>query len=98
MAFDATLDTLYRWADKVLRLDDTPPRWPRRLPGASSPAFRHSSSPSTSWPSWWRWYFAFNKLLVLAGVCINLPWMIGAVVPRRPTAIAGAVLGVPVAR
>ena len=94
MAFEATLDTLYRWADKVLRLDDTPPR----LAAAFAWGITAGFSPFFGV----KFLVAFlvavvlrlNKLLVLAGLCMNLPWIM---VPwyTATTAIAGALLGVP---
>jgi uncharacterized protein len=94
MAFEATLDTLYRWADKVLRLDDTPPRLAAAFAWGITAGFS---------PFFGVQYVAaflvaivlrLNKLLVLAGLCINLPWIM---VPwyTATTAIAGALLGVP---
>lgn len=94
MAFDATLDTLYRWADKALRLDDTPPRLAAALAWGVTAGFS---------PFFGVQYVAaflvavvlrLNKLLVLAGLCLNLPWIM---VPwyAGTTAIAGALLGVP---
>jgi uncharacterized protein (DUF2062 family) len=94
VAFEATLGTLYRWADKVLRLDDTPPR----LAAAYAWGITAGFSPFFGI----QYLVAFlvavvlrlNKLLVLAGLCTNLPWIM---VPwyTATTAIAGAVLGVP---
>lgn len=94
MAFEATLGTLYRWADKVLRLDDTPPR----LAAAYTWGIVAGFSPFFGI----QYVVAFavaivlrlNKLLVLAGLCTNLPWIM---VPwyTATTAIAGAILGVP---
>ncbi len=94
MAFEATLDTLYRWADKVLRLDDTPPRLAAAFAWGITAGFS---------PFFGVQYVAaflvavvlrLNKLLVLAGLCMNLPWIM---VPwyTATTAIAGALLGVP---
>jgi uncharacterized protein len=94
VAFEATLGTLYRWADKVLRLDDTPPR----LAAAYAWGITAGFSPFFGV----QYLVAFlvavvlrlNKLLVLAGLCTNLPWIM---VPwyTATTAVAGAVLGVP---
>ena len=94
MAFEATLDTLYRWADKVLRLDDTPPR----LAAAFAWGIMAGFSPFFIVQYFVAFLvavvFRLNKLLVLAGLCINLPWIM---VPwyTATTAIAGALLGVP---
>jgi uncharacterized protein (DUF2062 family) len=94
MAFEATLDTLYRWADKVLRLDDTPPRLAAAfawgITAGFSPFFGVQYVVAFLVAVVLRW----NKLLVLAGLCINLPWIM---VPwyTATTAIAGALLGVP---
>jgi uncharacterized protein (DUF2062 family) len=94
MAFEATLDTLFRWADKALRLDDTPPR----LAAAYSWGVTVGFSPFFGLHLIAAFAVAFvarlNKLLVLAGVCTNLPWIW---VPwyTATTAIAGALLGVP---
>jgi uncharacterized protein len=94
VAFEATVGTLYRWADKVLRLDDTPPR----LAAAYAWGITAGFSPFFGV----QYLVAFlvavvlrlNKLLVLAGLCTNLPWIM---VPwyTATTAVAGAVLGVP---
>jgi uncharacterized protein len=94
MAFEATLDTLFRWADKALRLDDTPPR----LAAAYAWGVVVGFSPFFGLHLVTAFAVAFvlrlNKLLVLAGVCTNLPWIW---VPwyTATTAIAGALLGVP---
>ena len=94
MAFEATLGTLYRWADKVLRLDDTPPR----LAAAYAWGIVAGFSPFFVIQYVVAFAAAFvlrlNKLLVLAGLCTNLPWIM---VPwyTATTAIAGALLGVP---
>lgn len=94
MAFEATLSTLYRWADKVLRLDDTPPR----LAAAYAWGIVAGFSPFFGIQYLVAFAAAFvlrlNKLLVLAGLCTNLPWIM---VPwyTATTAIAGALLGVP---
>jgi len=94
VAFDATLGTLYRWADKVLRLDDTPPR----LAAAYAWGITTGFSPFFGVQYVVAFAVAFvlrlNKLLVLAGLCTNLPWIM---VPwyTATTAIAGALLGVP---
>lgn len=93
MAFDATLATLYRWADKVLRLDDTPPR----LAAAYAWGIAVGFSPFFGLHLVGAFAVAIvlrlNKLLVLAGVCTNVPWLW---VPwyTATTAIAGALLGV----
>lgn len=94
MAFEATLATLYRWADKVLRLDDTP----QRLAAAYAWGIAVGFSPFFGLHLITAFTVAIvlrlNKLLVLAGVCTNLPWIM---VPwyTATTAVAGAVLGVP---
>ncbi len=94
MAFEATLGTLYRWADKVLRLDDTPPRlaaaYAWGITAGFSPFFGIQYLAAFAVAI----VFRLNKLLVLAGLCTNLPWIM---VPwyTATTAIAGAVLGVP---
>jgi uncharacterized protein (DUF2062 family) len=94
VAFEATLGTLYRWADKVLRLDDTPPR----LAAAYAWGIVAGFSPFFVIQYVVAFAIAFvlrlNKLLVLAGLCTNLPWIM---VPwyTATTAIAGALLGVP---
>jgi uncharacterized protein len=94
VAFEATLGTLYRWADKVLRLDDTPPR----LAAAYAWGITAGFSPFFGIQYVVAFAVAFilrlNKLLVLAGLCTNLPWIM---VPwyTATTAIAGALLGVP---
>jgi uncharacterized protein (DUF2062 family) len=94
VAFEATLGTLYRWADKVLRLDDTPPR----LAAAYAWGITAGFSPFFGVQYVVAFAAAFvlrlNKLLVLAGLCTNLPWIM---VPwyTATTAIAGALLGVP---
>jgi uncharacterized protein (DUF2062 family) len=94
VAFEATLGTLYRWADKVLRLDDTPPR----LAAAYAWGITAGFSPFFGVQYVVAFAVAFvlrlNKLLVLAGLCTNLPWIM---VPwyTATTAIAGALLGVP---
>ena len=94
MAFDATLDTLYRWADKVLRLDDTPPRLAAAFAWGIIAGFSPFFIVQYIVAFLVAVVFRLNKLLVLAGVCINLPWIM---VPwyTATTAIAGAVLGVP---
>jgi len=94
MAFEATHATLYRWADKVLRLDDTPPR----LAAAYAWGITVGFSPFFGLHLITAFSVAIvlrlNKLLVLAGVCTNLPWIM---VPwyTATTAVAGALLGVP---
>jgi uncharacterized protein (DUF2062 family) len=94
VAFEATLSTLYRWADKVLRLDDTPPRlaaaYAWGIITGFSPFFVIQYVVAFAVAI----LFRLNKLLVLAGLCTNLPWIM---VPwyTATTAIAGAVLGVP---
>jgi len=94
VAFEATLGTLYRWADKVLRLDDTPPRlaaaYAWGITAGFSPFFGIQYLAAFAVAI----VFRLNKLLVLAGLCTNLPWIM---VPwyTATTAIAGAVLGVP---
>jgi len=94
VAFEATLGTLYRWADKVLRLDDTPPRlaaaYAWGITAGFSPFFGIQYLAAFAVAV----VFRLNKLLVLAGLCTNLPWIM---VPwyTATTAIAGAVLGVP---
>jgi len=94
VAFEATLGTLYRWADKVLRLDDTPPRlaaaYTLGIIAGFSPFFVVSYVVAFAAA----FVLRLNKLLVLAGLCTNLPWIM---VPwyTATTAIAGALLGVP---
>src|SRR6478736_6381486 len=94
VAFEATLGTLYRWADKVLRLDDTPPRlaaaYALGIVAGFSPFFVVSYVVAFAAA----FVLRLNKLLVLAGLCTNLPWIM---VPwyTATTAIAGALLGVP---
>jgi uncharacterized protein (DUF2062 family) len=94
VAFEATLGTLYRWADKVLRLDDTPPRlaaaYAWGIITGFSPFFVVQYLVAFAVAI----LFRLNKLLVLAGLCTNLPWIM---VPwyTATTAIAGALLGVP---
>jgi len=94
MAFDATLDTLYRWADKVLRLDDTPPRLAAAFAWGITAGFSPFFGIQYVVAFLVAIVFRFNKLLVLAGLCINLPWIM---VPwyTGTTALAGALLGVP---
>jgi uncharacterized protein (DUF2062 family) len=94
MAFEATLDTLYRWADKVLRLDDTPPRLAAAFAWGIMAGFSPFFIVQYVVAFLVAVMFRLNKLLVLAGVCINLPWIM---VPwyTGTTAIAGALLGVP---
>ena len=94
MAFDATLDTLYRWADKVLRLDDTPPRLAAAFAWGVTAGFSPFFIVQYVVAFLVAVVFRLNKLLVLAGLCINLPWIM---VPwyTATTAIAGALLGVP---
>jgi uncharacterized protein (DUF2062 family) len=94
MAFEATLDTLYRWADKVLRLDDTPPRLAAAYAWGITAGFSPFFGVQYVVAFIVAWAFRLNKLLVLAGLCTNLPWIM---VPwyTATTAIAGALLGVP---
>ena len=94
MAFEATLDTLYRWADKVLRLDDTPPRLAAAYAWGITAGFSPFFGVQYVVAFLIAWVFRLNKLLVLAGLCTNLPWIM---VPwyTATTAIAGALLGVP---
>ena len=94
MAFEATLDTLYRWADKVLRLDDTPPRLAAAFAWGITAGFSPFFIVQYVVAFLVAVVFRLNKLLVLAGLCINLPWIM---VPwyTATTAIAGALLGVP---
>jgi uncharacterized protein (DUF2062 family) len=94
MAFEATLDTLYRWADKVLRLDDTPPRLAAAFAWGVTAGFSPFFIVQYLVAFLVAVVFRLNKLLVLAGLCMNLPWVM---VPwyTATTAIAGALLGVP---
>jgi uncharacterized protein (DUF2062 family) len=94
MAFEATLDTLYRWADKVLRLDDTPPRLAAAFAWGITAGFSPFFIVQYVIAFLVAIVFRLNKLLVLAGLCINLPWIM---VPwyTATTAVAGALLGVP---
>jgi uncharacterized protein (DUF2062 family) len=94
MAFEATLDTLYRWADKVLRLDDTPPRLAAAFAWGVTAGFSPFFIVQYVAAFLVAMVFRLNKLLVLAGLCMNLPWIM---VPwyTATTAIAGALLGVP---
>ena len=94
MAFEATLDTLYRWADKVLRLDDTPPRLAAAFAWGITAGFSPFFIVQYVVAFLVAVVFRLNKLLVLAGLCINLPWIM---VPwyTATTAMAGALLGVP---
>ena len=94
MAFEATLDTLYRWADKVLRLDDTPPRLAAAFAWGITAGFSPFFIVQYVVAFLVAVVFRLNKLLVQAGLCINLPWIM---VPwyTATTAIAGALLGVP---
>lgn len=94
MAFEATLDTLYRWADKVLRLDDTPPRLAAAFAWGVTAGFSPFFIVQYVVAFLVAVLFRLNKLLVLAGLCMNLPWVM---VPwyTATTAIAGALLGVP---
>ena len=75
VAFEATLGTLYRWADKVLRLDDTPPRlaaaYALGIVAGFSPFFVVSYVVAFAAA----FVLRLNKLLVLAGLCTNLPWI-----------------------
>ena len=94
MAFEATMGTLYRWADKVLRLDDTPPRLAAAFAWGIIAGFSPFFLVQYVVAFLVAVVFRLNKLLVLAGVCINLPWIM---VPwyTATTALAGALLGVP---
>ena len=94
MAFEATLGTLYRWADKVLRLDDTPPRLAAAYAWGIIAGFSPFFVVQYVVAFLVAVVFRLNKLLVLAGLCTNLPWIM---VPwyTATTAIAGALLGVP---
>src|SRR5690606_7332925 len=94
MAFEATLATLYRWADKVLRLDDTPPRLAAAYAWGVTVGFSPFFGLHLIAAFIVAFAFRLNKLLVLAGVCTNVPWIM---VPwfTATTAIAGALLGVP---
>ncbi|HEY8534902.1 MAG TPA: DUF2062 domain-containing protein [Vicinamibacterales bacterium] len=94
MAFEATLDTLYRWADKALRLDDTPPRLALALAWGVTAGFSPFFGVQYAVAFLVAFVLRLNKLLVLAGLCLNLPWIM---VPwyAGTTAIAGALLGVP---
>jgi uncharacterized protein (DUF2062 family) len=94
MAFEATLDTLNRWADKVLRLDDTPPRLAAAFAWGVTAGFSPFFIVQYVAAFLVAMVFRLNKLLVLAGLCMNLPWIM---VPwyTATTAIAGALLGVP---
>jgi uncharacterized protein len=94
MAFEATLDTLYRWADKVLRLDDTPPRLAAAFAWGITAGFSPFFGVQYVVAFLVAVVFRLNKLLVLAGLCMNLPWIM---VPwyAGTTALAGALLGVP---
>jgi uncharacterized protein len=93
--FDTTRDTLYRWADKMLRLDDTP----ERLAAAYALGVAIGFSPFFGWQILVAFAIAFafrlNRLVVFAGLCMNLPWIM---VPwyAGTTAVAAALLGVPV--
>jgi len=94
VAFEATLGTLYRWADKVLRLDDTPPRLAAAYAWGITAGFSPFFVIQYAIAFLVAVVFRFNKLLVLAGLCTNLPWIM---VPwyTATTAVAGALLGVP---
>jgi uncharacterized protein (DUF2062 family) len=94
VAFEATLDTLYRWTDKVLRLDDTPPRLAAAYAWGITAGFSPFFGIQYVVAFLVAVVFRLNKLLVLAGLCTNLPWIM---VPwyTATTAIAGALLGVP---
>jgi uncharacterized protein len=94
VAFEATLGTLYRWADKVLRLDDTPPRLAAAYAWGITAGFSPFFGVQYVAAFLVAMVFRLNKLLVLAGLCTNLPWIM---VPwyTATTAIAGALLGVP---
>ncbi len=94
VAFEATLGTLYRWADKVLRLDDTPPRLAAAYAWGITAGFSPFFVIQYGIAFLVAVVFRLNKLLVLAGLCTNLPWIM---VPwyTATTAIAGALLGVP---
>lgn len=90
---DATRETLYRWADKVLHLHDTPPRlaaaYAWGIAVGFSPFFGFQILVSFTVA----FLFGLNRLMVLAGLCTNLPWIM---VPwyTFTTAVAAAAFGV----